>query len=324
MQTQRLKELLDTIPQKTIAVIGDFALDFYFDLKTDTQEISVETGQDVHWASRPRTSLGGAGNVAKNLAKLGARVQAFGLIGEDLFGREMQYLCAELGIKHQGLMPQAAWDTAVYSKPMQAGKEANRLDFGTTAKTWEKEKKALIKHLLEQLPQVDGLILNEQFKFPLLHAEDLAIIEKEAKSLGIPCLADLRSLGRHCHYACLKVNDQEFSRMQGQPLKHGQKEAEDWSKSHAQALLLTLGAQGMLYANAQGESHWQLGRSVSGPIDTVGAGDMVVAAFMAAQLAGANAAEACAIANAAAYITIQQLGETGSASPSQLLALNDL
>ena len=66
MNSKRLEALLAQISQLRIAVIGDFALDFYFQFNPETGEISIETGQEVQHASQTQTALGGAGNVAKN------------------------------------------------------------------------------------------------------------------------------------------------------------------------------------------------------------------------------------------------------------------
>ena len=76
MNSHRLKEILSLIQKIKIAVIGDFAVDFYFQENTQTNEFSVETGKNVFWGNQPKAYLGGAGNVTKNLSVLG--VKAYG------------------------------------------------------------------------------------------------------------------------------------------------------------------------------------------------------------------------------------------------------
>jgi len=68
--------------------------------------------------------------------------------------------------------------------------------------------------------------------------------------------------------------------------------------------------------------HWQKAIQPKGEIDTVGAGDMIVAAFSAARAAGASVPESCEFATLCAHISIHKLGETGSASPSEIEQLN--
>ena len=65
MNSNRLDALLAQISQLKMAVIGDYALDFYFDINPDSSEISVETGKEVHICQKPQAYLGGAGNVQK-------------------------------------------------------------------------------------------------------------------------------------------------------------------------------------------------------------------------------------------------------------------
>ena len=77
----------------------------------------------------------------------------------------------------------------------------------------------------------------------------------------------------------------------------------------------------MIYAS-QKEYHHQPAFPVKGPIDTVGAGDMVVAGYSAARAAGASVQEACEFASLAVHISIHQLGETGSASPDAIRQLH--
>ena len=82
-------------------------------------------------------------------------------------------------------------------------------------------------------------------------------------------------------------------------------------------VLVTLGEKGMVYASKE-EFHHQPAIPTKGPIDTVGAGDMVVAGFSAARAAGATVEEACEFASLAVHNSIHQLGETGSASPDAI------
>src|SRR4051812_30549632 len=85
-------------------VIGDFALDLYFTLQTQTGERSLETQREVFWGSHPKASLGAAGNVVQNLMALGvANCRVIGCVGNDLFGREMHYLLNTLGANTQHL-----------------------------------------------------------------------------------------------------------------------------------------------------------------------------------------------------------------------------
>jgi bifunctional ADP-heptose synthase (sugar kinase/adenylyltransferase) len=89
-QFQALKTLLSQIPRVSIAIVGDFCVDAYWKIDTRTKELSLETGKPTIAVRSQRYSLGGAGNVATNLAALGVRrTFALGVTTDDVFGREM-------------------------------------------------------------------------------------------------------------------------------------------------------------------------------------------------------------------------------------------
>lgn len=311
MHSERLENLLAQIQQLRIAVMGDFALDFYYDIQTATGEFSIETAKEVHLASVPRAYLGGAGNVAKNLALLGVQVSAYGVRGNDLFGREMAHQMQSLGIDATNIK-QIAIDTPTYTKPMNGIVEQNRIDFGTRSANFKSHTDELIDVL--QADAFDWIILNEQFSISLLQSHHIEAVHKTN------AIADLRSLGSHAKHLLLKVNEAEFTKLHSKPATKEHIQA--WATHRKQPVLVTLGEKGMVYASEQ-EYHHQPALPVSGPIDTVGAGDMVVAGFSAARAAGATVEEACELASLAVHITIHQLGVTGSASPEAIRQLQD-
>jgi rfaE bifunctional protein kinase chain/domain len=306
MTSERLETLLARIPALRIAVLGDFAVDFYFDIQTSTGEFSIETAKEVHLASQPRAYLGGAGNVAKNLAILGVQVSAFGVRGNDLFGREMAHQMSLMGIDARNLL-ESEIDTPTYTKPMRHDEELNRIDFGTRSENFQNLTGDLLAKL--QSDSFDWIIVNEQFGKPLLQATHI-------ESLGYQhALADLRSLGSHAKQLPLKVNEAEFIKIHQKPATD--ENIQNWAISRKKPVLVTLGEKGMVYASEK-ELHHQPAFPVNGPIDTVGAGDMVVAGFSAARAAGASIQEACEFASLAVHISIHQVGETGSASPEAI------
>ncbi|MFM1933822.1 MAG: hypothetical protein RL360_702 [Bacteroidota bacterium] len=306
MTSERLETLLARIPALRIAVLGDFAVDFYFDIQTSTGEFSIETAKEVHLASQPRAYLGGAGNVAKNLAILGVQVSAFGVRGNDLFGREMAHQMSLMGIDARNIL-ESEIDTPTYSKPMRHDEELNRIDFGTRSENFQDKTNELINKL--QSASFDWIIVNEQFGKPLLQATHIESLDYQ------DALADLRSLGSYAKQLPLKVNEAEFIKIHQKPATA--ENIQNWARSRKKPVLVTLGEKGMVFASEE-EFHHQPAFPVIGPIDTVGAGDMVVAGFSAARAAGASIQEACEFASLAVHICIHQVGETGSASPEAI------
>ncbi len=245
MNSERLETIVARIQQLRMAVMGDFALDFYFDLQTSTGEFSLETTKEVHLASEPRAYLGGAGNVAKNLAVLGARVSAFGVRGNDLFGREMAHQMAALGIDATNIK-ETNIDTPTYSKPLQKEEELNRIDFGTRSSNFQAQTGELLQTLAAET--FDWIIFNEQFSIPLLQAQHI-------ESLTNPqAIADLRSLGSFARNLPLKVNEAEFIKIHQKPATPENIRA--WANTRNKPVLVTLGEKGMVYAGTE-EFHHQ-------------------------------------------------------------------
>jgi sugar/nucleoside kinase (ribokinase family) len=89
-------------------------------------------------------------------------------------------------------------------------------------------------------------------------------------------------------------------------------------KRNGKPVFLTVGDQGvLLFTNAGCEQIPAV--PVAGEIDIVGAGDSFMAAIMSALCSGASPREAALLGNLVASITIQQIGTTGTATPSQVL-----
>ncbi|GAB3689493.1 D-glycero-beta-D-manno-heptose-7-phosphate kinase [Spirosoma flavus] len=330
MTTTEIEVLFERFKDVKIGVIGDFAVDLYYSLQTQTGEQSLETKKDVFWGSQPRASLGAAGNVVQNLTALGVhRVHAIGCVGDDLYGREMQHLFQTLNVNTQHLLKASEnWDTCVYTKPNDDGQEANRIDFGTANSLSDAFFDQLLAGLESLLVHLDVLIINQQFAKPLLTKERVFSINDLIQRFpSVQFVADMRDVGTYVHGATLKVNTNELARF----LDVAAPEHPDlnWCVEHGTtlreqlggALLITRGPAGILYLDQNGPQYVE-GLHLSGELDTVGAGDTVVAAWSACRGAGATLAQALEMANLAAAITVQKLRQTGTATLPEILALH--
>src|SRR5712691_561910 len=98
LTTSLIEQILATIPQRTIGVLGDLFLDRYLDLDAALTEPSIETGLDAYQVVGVRSYPGAAGTVINNLVALGVqRVCPIALIGDDGEGYE---LCQALDRLH--------------------------------------------------------------------------------------------------------------------------------------------------------------------------------------------------------------------------------
>ena len=324
-----MEEVFDKISALRVGVIGDFAVDVYFDLVKDTGEISLETGREVWWGSRLRTSLGGAGNVVQNLAALGVgSTKVFGAIGRDVYGREMLDMFQKLGVDAAGISVQEeGWDTCAYTKPLQEGGEQNRLDFGTHNLLSERGFEEIHRRLESQITKLDVLIINQQFPAPLLTEERVMRLNHLiAVYPSVFALADMRAFGLNLRGATLKVNTEELARL----LKV--EGYEDWTSSECSEygtqlaqiisgpVLITHGEHGMYYVSEK-TVHQSDALKLQGELDTVGAGDTAVAAFAASAGAKISIEKSLKLANLAAAVTVQKQNQTGTATPQEIMKL---
>lgn len=330
LQPTEIKEIFQQIKHLKVGVIGDFAVDFYYGINQQTQEFSVETSKEVFWGNQPKTSLGAAGNVVQNLAALGVEnLQVFGCVGDDIYGREMQYLFQKLNVDTANLKKiQSGWDTCTYTKPMSANGVENRLDFGTHNALSESVFEEILEAIESALPTLNVLIINQQFPNPLLTPQRIQRLN-DVLSKFTNCLfvADLRAYGLHVKNIILKVNTEELARLIG--ISTIEEADEIACVTHAKTLLekiggslvITRGEHGILYISPT-EIQSVRALKLNTELDTVGAGDTVVAAFSASRgTTGANIAQSLEIANLAAAVTVQKLHQTGTATLEEILDL---
>ena len=331
MTNDRLPIILSRIRQASIGILGDFCLDAYWDLDAGTLAPSIETGKPTYAVHTQRYSLGGAGNVANNVAALGAKsVQAFGVIGNDLFGREMVRVLHEANIETPGIIVQPnQWDTPVYAKPYLGADEQDRIDFGRFNALAGSTTDTLIGELESSLPRLDALIINQQLPQSIYSEEVVSALNRLAEKFSHKIfLLDSRDRSLDFRHMIYKINAMEAARIFGKDVRHNEEvtttELETFATSLHQRfgkpVFITRSSAGLFLFDGN-ESHLVPAISVEGPPDPVGAGDTVVAALASSLAAGASLVEAGVIASLAAAVTVQKIKQTGTATAEEILTL---
>ncbi len=254
-----LGSLLTAIPQTSVAVFGDFCLDAYWLIDPDESESSIETLLPVRRIRKQHYTLGGAGNIVANLAALGVgHIQATGLIGDDLFGREMLKFLQQLDVSCEGILQcQEDWQTLVYSKPCVDEREQNRLDFGSFNCIASKTSDALREQLDRIAKQSSVVILNQQVPRGVSTPEMIdGINSVVAAHPECKFIVDSRHRAELYKGCLLKLNAHEAARLMGAPRPLDERIPADRVRDFAshlhqqtgQTVLVTRGENGMIVA----------------------------------------------------------------------------
>ena len=327
----RLTELLGQFSNCRVAVWGDFCLDAYWTLDPAASQPSIETGKPTQVVRQQRYALGGAGNVVKNLAALGVQhIAVFGVVGDDLFGREMRRQLVALDVDAAGLLTQDRdWATPVYAKPYVDAEELSRIDFGGFNALAHDVGRNLTDQLAATLSDVQAVIVNQQLDRGINTAGMIERLnEVIARHPRTRFIVDSRHHSDAFAGAILKINAVEAARLTGAnqadddviPLPQVQACARQLCQRLGQPIFISRSDRGILAYDGQ-EMTEVPGLQILTPTDPVGAGDTTVAALTACLSLGVSVAEAAELANMAAAVTTAKVQQTGTASPDEILAL---
>ena len=289
--------------QARLLVVGDVMLDRYW--FGDTERISPEAPVPVVLVSKNDERLGGAANVARNAASIGAQISILGVVGDDEPGRRIEELLEAQGVK-SFLQRDASLPTTVKLRVVARQQQLIRLDF-EQAPTHE----ALLNKL-EQfqslLSEVDAVIFSDYGKGGLTHVTKMI---EAARAAGKVVLVDPKGddYSKYQGATIITPNRSELRQVVGR----WKDEADLTAKAQQlrenlklECLLLTRSEEGMSLFTAQGVEHVKAqAREV---FDVSGAGDTVIATMAVALAAKWPAGQAMKLANKAGGIVVGKLG----------------
>lgn len=293
----------DAVKRARILVVGDLMLDRYW--FGEVERISPEAPVPVVRVARRDDRLGGAANVARNVAALGAQACVIGVVGDDEPGRRVASLLHEAGIASTLVQAQDC-PTTLKLRVLGRQQQLLRIDFEETLGP------DVLRDIREQVDVVlagyDVLILSDYAKGVLAEVE---ILIERARAAGIPVLVDPKG--------------DDFSRYRGAdlvtPNRHelqlvaGAWHSEDELTKRAQALRADLALQGLLVTRSEqgmslyteaGEDH--VAAQAHEVFDVSGAGDTVLATLAVMRAVGLDWSEAMRWANTAGGIVVGKLG----------------
>lgn len=303
----RLVSLLHSAKDHRIAIVGDAMLDVY--LRGDVDRISPEAPVPVVRVRERKLALGGAANVAQNVAALGARAELVAIVGKDVPGTLLRDMLGGIGAEDRALV-EGARPTTTKTRVLARAQQVVRFDEEEDADVSGDEIDRLMAAVVRAVDDADALVLEDYNKGVLVPR----VIEHaigRARQRGIPIVVDpkFRNFFAYRGATVFKPNRRELETALGAAvsLDHPEALPETFRRLGVEHLLLTLGERGMALLSADGTTH-RVPTTAREVYDVVGAGDTVTAYLATMLAAGATMREAAVIANFAAGVEVGKLG----------------
>ncbi|MRX11427.1 D-glycero-beta-D-manno-heptose-7-phosphate kinase [Pseudoduganella sp. FT25W] len=286
-----------------ILVVGDVMLDRYW--FGDVSRISPEAPVPVVRIERREARLGGAANVARNAAALGAQAGLLGIVGNDEAGDEVQQLLEGDGIRSY-LKRDEAISTIIKLRVIGRQQQMVRIDFEEApTDTVLRDKLLQFKALLADY---DVIVLSDYAKGSLVAVADMIAA---ARAAGKVVMVDPKGddFTRYTGATMLTPNKSEFKHIVGSWSSEEQLSAKAQAlraQLKLDALLLTRSEEGMtLYTDG---AQFHMPAQAREVFDVSGAGDTVIATMACMLGTGAGWQEAVETANRAGGIVVGKLG----------------
>ena len=310
--TARFSTYRDRATRARLLVVGDVMLDRYW--FGDVERISPEAPVPVVRIARTEERPGGAANVARNAAALGAAAALLSVIGDDEPGATLERLLAGEHVR-TSFHREASLATTVKLRVIGRQQQLLRIDFETAP-----SHEILATKLADyerQLQEADLIILSDYGKGGLAH---ITTMIERARAAGKAVLVDPKGedYARYRGATLLTPNRSEFRQVVGRWTHESElaAKAEALRRELAlDALLVTRAEEGMsLYSGAGALTIPAQSREV---FDVSGAGDTVIATLGVLLAAGAPLADAVRVANEAAGVVVGKFG-TAVVHPNEL------
>jgi len=328
LSRDRLVALLEKMKGRRIVVLGDAMLDVY--LTGDAERISPEAPVPVVAVRGRRTALGGAANVAANVAAIGADCRLVAVIGDDQRGDSVRAELAGGGGGRGGpltdkyLVVAAARPTTSKTRVVARGQQMLRIDEEVDEPIPARTMEQVAAELERAMRDADALLIEDYNKGMLVPQ----VIERGmtlAKKRGVPVIVDpkFKNFFAYRGATVFKPNRRELEQAMGAALDLAHPDAlpEALDKLAVDNLLLTLGAEGMMLVTKD-QAITRIPTMAREVFDVSGAGDTVTAWVGTALAAGASVREAAHIANFAAGIEVGKAG-VATVSPAEVLAVHE-
>jgi len=287
--------VIPDLEQARVLVAGDVMLDQYW--YGNSERISPEAPVPIVHVGDSEDRVGGAGNVAMNIAALGGRTAVLAYVGADEAGQRLAGLLAAHGCE-AALEELAGHATVTKLRVLSQHQQLIRLDFEQTSAALPS--RPLVDRLETLLPDAGVVVLSDYAKGTLADPQPLI---RMARARGIPVLVDPKrpDFSAYRGASLLTPNLKEFFHAVGECADEAELEARGQrliADLELEALLITRGEDGMTLLRCAAPA-LHLPTHAREVYDVTGAGDTVIATFTLARAVGAEWLEAAVLASIA-------------------------
>ena len=319
----RLTALLEKMKARRIVVVGDAMLDIY--LAGDAERISPEAPVPVVTVQTRRHALGGAANVAANVAATGAECRLVAVVGDDTRGDSVRAELVQHRMTDRYLLVAPARPTTSKTRVVARGQQLVRIDEEVEEAIPASTMTGVLDQIEAAMGDADALLL-EDYNKGTLTAQVIDRALTLARRRGVAVVVDpkFRNFFSYRGATVFKPNRRELEQALGAfvDMEHPAALPEALDRLGVDNLLLTLGPEGMILVTKDKEIV-RIPTMAREVYDVSGAGDTVTAWMGTALAAGANVREAAHLANYAAGLEVAKAG-VATVSPEEVLAMHDV
>jgi D-beta-D-heptose 7-phosphate kinase/D-beta-D-heptose 1-phosphate adenosyltransferase len=291
-------------------VVGDLMLDRY--LVGEVERISPEAPVPVVLVKQQYDRVGGAANVAANLARLGIVTRIAGCTGNDPDGRALLDMMKAIGIASPAVLQSQQRPTTTKTRILGGHQQMMRLDQESRAPISEAESAQLLDLVLHEVAQRPAVVILSDYAKGVLTRAVCEEVIRRCRALNIKVLVDPKGLDYSKYHGAtaLTPNKRETADACKADVRDGaallQAAAQLRQSLALDFIAMTRGEEGISLIDATHTAH--VAATARQVFDVSGAGDTVIATLAAGLIAGLPHTEALQLANIAAGIVVGQVG----------------
>jgi D-beta-D-heptose 7-phosphate kinase/D-beta-D-heptose 1-phosphate adenosyltransferase len=322
---ERLDAILGGFSGQKVLVLGDLMVDRY--LWGDTARSSPEAPVPVIEAREETSRLGGAANVANNVAALGGEPMLVAVTGADSLAQDLVQLLEERRISAGWLVADRTRRTTSKTRILARNQQVVRIDREDASEIGGEALELVLERALEALRRASACVISDYGK-GVVTRDLLEAVLREAVERAVPVCVDPKETHFFAYrgVAVITPNQAEAGAAYGRRIRDlptllaaGRYLCEELD---CRSVLITRGEQGMTLFRRDGPVlHFPT--VATEVFDVTGAGDTVVSAYALALAARAEPPEAAAIANHAAGLVIREVGTATTTSGSIRLSFRE-